>query len=389
MLGEVLAHPQKLLSFARKMRVARGLYGRPYGHILPLFFELLLRQNYTPREIFYQGLLDFESAEEALRSTISKSALIALQQRLNPASAAVMTEDKALFYRYCRACGLPAPRLLAVIGPELGWTAEGTVLRRDAQWADFLDGLPVSEIVIKPSLGVYGRGIQFLQREAGGWRDQAGQGLASADVVYSLRNGGAFDSFVIQERTRNHPDLTRLSGTDYLQTLRINTAVSAEKGAEVLGGRLKVIGGGAATDNFDYGRSGNMVAYVGLTTGRIERTVISRPNGVGLRDVERHPATGIAMPGFEIPFWHEACELTRRAAIQFLPLLCVGWDVAVTPHGPLLIEGNAWWDPTTERTAIRAFRAYARDVLDQPMTGQPPVVGEGGGAGSTNRAARA
>jgi hypothetical protein len=53
----------------------------------------------------------------------------------------------------------------------------------------------------------------------------------------------------------------------------------------------------------------------------------------------------VVFRGFAIPLWAEACALVERAALAFLPLRTIGWDVAVTPRGALLIEGNVTWDP--------------------------------------------
>ena len=40
--------------------------------------------------------------------------------------------------------------------------------------------------------------------------------------------------------------------------------------------------------------------------------------------------------------------LAEQAARAFLPLRTVGWDIAVTPEGPTLIEGNPFWDPSND-----------------------------------------
>jgi len=41
----------------------------------------------------------------------------------------------------------------------------------------------------------------------------------------------------------------------------------------------------------------------------------------------------------EIPFFQEACELAR-VATQRIPNGFIGWDIALTPTGPSVIEGN-------------------------------------------------
>jgi hypothetical protein len=48
--------------------------------------------------------------------------------------------------------------------------------------------------------------------------------------------------------------------------------------------------------------------------------------------------------GIEIPFWHESVELVVRAhAMAFAKFVFLGWDVALTKEGPLLLETNSGW----------------------------------------------
>ena len=39
--------------------------------------------------------------------------------------------------------------------------------------------------------------------------------------------------------------------------------------------------------------------------------------------------------------------LVERSALLFQPMRTLGWDVAVTPRGPVVIEANNWWAPFT------------------------------------------
>ncbi len=55
---------------------------------------------------------------------------------------------------------------------------------------------------------------------------------------------------------------------------------------------------------------------------------------------ENHPNTGYPIKGAKIPMWKESLALIKEAG-EILPQIgYVGWDVAVTPTGPVLIEGN-------------------------------------------------
>ena len=56
--------------------------------------------------------------------------------------------------------------------------------------------------------------------------------------------------------------------------------------------------------------------------------------------IDVHPTTGGRITGREIPMWEEVCDLVRRAHGAFEDWVVIGWDVAVTASGPLLVEGN-------------------------------------------------
>lgn len=55
---------------------------------------------------------------------------------------------------------------------------------------------------------------------------------------------------------------------------------------------------------------------------------------------ERHPDTNAIIKGTKLPFIKEAEEMVKKAALVVPQVRYVGWDVAITPTGPVLIEGN-------------------------------------------------
>lgn len=49
---------------------------------------------------------------------------------------------------------------------------------------------------------------------------------------------------------------------------------------------------------------------------------------------------------YKLPFWKEAKDCGLQAHQQMLDVFSVGWDVAITTNGVVLIEGNFNWDVT-------------------------------------------
>ena len=44
--------------------------------------------------------------------------------------------------------------------------------------------------------------------------------------------------------------------------------------------------------------------------------------------------------GYKIPHYQEAIEFAKAAAHVVPSVGYVGWDVAITPDGPIMVEGN-------------------------------------------------
>lgn len=88
-------------------------------------------------------------------------------------------------------------------------------------------------------------------------------------------------------------------------------------------------------------RSQGAVAY-GLDTRTSRMTLGSVKDG--LEDFSVHPASDRTVVGFQVPHLEEAVELVTKALSQaFWEFPTVGWDIAITDDGPVLIELNIQW----------------------------------------------
>ena len=54
-----------------------------------------------------------------------------------------------------------------------------------------------------------------------------------------------------------------------------------------------------------------------------------------------HPNTKISIVGFKIPYWEEVNQMVEEAAAIINGVPLVGWDVAISENGPVLVEANA------------------------------------------------
>lgn len=322
------------------------------------FYDLTGLRRFSPNEVFLLDLMDPARTRADLNDLVSKEVMLGRQLAINPASHFALTEDKLAFYRHCCEQGLPTPRVLGVWGESDQWPDGEPSANDDRAWRDLCDQIETRDLVLKPVHGVHGEGVMLLQRQADGYVSQAGERLTADDLLSRMRASN-YSTWMMQERLRAHPEIAALSGNDNLQTARVVTCVDCEGNAEVVFAWLRIIGGHEAFDNFNFGTSGNYVATLDLSTARVHYALGGSSDGLGVEAVTTHPATGVRMEGFAIPHGRAVFDLARRAAQCFVPLRTIGWDIAITPDGVALIEGNVTWDPLPTFETLPDIRALA------------------------------
>jgi Sugar-transfer associated ATP-grasp len=208
--------------------------------------------------------------------------------------------------------------------------------------------------VLKPVHGVHGQGVRVLRFADGEFHTMEGT-RRSVDALLAELAPSPYRNWLLQDRLHPHPHLVELSGSTFLQTARVITVLGQDGTVTIPAAWLRIIGGSLIFDNFNFGASGNLVGTIDLPTGRLDHVLAPGPPGRGMVDASRHPVTGMAFQGFALPFAREMQDTVERAAIAFAPLRTIGWDVAITPDGPSLIEGNVTWDPLPTKRDLRQF----------------------------------
>jgi len=185
----------------------------------------------------------------------------------------------------------------------------------------------IERIIYKPVDGNRGKGIKAFYISDDSIKD-----------VYEELTGypeGVVEAFVIQ-----HPELSRLS-PDSINTIRIVSLSSNKKSVADNGDNLDIayaalrIGrNNSVVDNF---HSGGMVAAIDMETGKLVTDAADMKGNV----FAKHPDTGTQIKGFEIPYFNEAIDMVKEAIRKNKIEGYLGWDVAISETGPVLIEVNA------------------------------------------------
>ncbi len=316
------------------------------------FFELLrssiwlyIKDGFITQEVFSLGLFGSNFRKDYLNKYISINKMNEIQRSLNNRSWSPVTNDKSIFYKYCQQANLPIPELYAIFfHTTAGWSYKKPIIKSELEWIEFIkEDLP-SEFVVKPSKGSHGESVQIYKKNDDGIIDVQGRFLSEKEVYNSMRSNKIYDSFVIQERLKNHIDLKQISLSNYLHSLRVITFIDKFGKCKILHSGFFLILGKNAISNQRYGQTGNLKFIVSIEKGILEYGIISNKKDGGYKKIVRHPETGVKFDGFQLPFWEDARALLQEAALKFLPTRTIAWDIAMTPKGVIIIEAQDVYD---------------------------------------------
>jgi hypothetical protein len=172
-------------------------------------------------------------------------------------------------------------------------------------------------IILKPITGKGGLGIHIIPSEH----------IAEAIQQFNRR-------YIIEECIEQHSELnTIFSGS--VNTVRVLT-LKKDKEPVILSVILRV--GTTTTHHVDNIALGGICVKLEPTFGILGTgcTFYS----YGHHEYTAHPDTHYKFEGKKIPFFDEIKNLAIHAHTCFPMFLIIGWDIAVTETGPILIEGN-------------------------------------------------
>lgn len=227
---------------------------------------------------------------------------IRLNNTLNGPDSAALLGDKPRFYR----------DFADLIGREWIDATSAT----DAEVAGFLSRHP--RVLSKPAQGEGGRGITTFTAaeitDVAAWR---------AELVSDKRS-------LIEEVLPQHPEMSRLYAGS-VNTLRLITYRRPDGTFHLISAVLR-IGNGGVVDNFAGGGMFTMLDERGVA----QWAGVDKNSNV----FPRHPLTDVSIAGFQVPLFAEAVAMVEKASRRLPTVPYVGWDVAITPDGPALIEAN-------------------------------------------------
>jgi len=317
-IKEIISEIRKVISDRQRKSVIVILY--------ELLSYFIINKDF-PR-YYSKHMLHRKGSKNYLDYYIGKKEFYKIRTLPGDRELVTFLENKVLFHEHYKGSNLKLPKHLGYnLGKEF-FSPDGIRNIHSLNgFCHFIEEMMaktgVASIFAKPISGIGGRDCFKID----------------AEILGPERLAGAYDKissskYIFQETIVQHPLISAIYPQS-LNTMRIHTCIYRNGQIDLISAMMKF---GSQGKYVEAGGLGTILISIDMDTGALGPYAWKNFEWGG--DIYiRHPDTGFDFAGFIIPHF-EAVKEMAKAAAAFLPYRLVGWDVAITGEGPILIEGN-------------------------------------------------
>ena len=241
--------------------------------------------------------------------------------------------EKAIFKLF----NIPSADYVGVLNGTWGVTEQGHNLRTEDDLYDLLKSHVNEKICFKLLEGFDGNGFKAYEIIAKDGHIVACHLSSREDItinaLFSALQEESFEGWLLEKYIVQHPTLRALNPSS-LNTVRVY--VLENKAGEIclLPAFLRI---GCENSLVDNGAAGGTLCLINMETGALHKAYKFKPDLIGM---SRHPDHGAQIEGVVIPYWQEAIELGKKMLAVLPGTRFAGFDISITPDGPVMIEVN-------------------------------------------------
>lgn len=248
--------------------------------------------------------------------------------------------DKLKVSRWCTENDIPHPHpIMLVEGGEISWLGSRADLDRD--------------LFVKRR---HGRGAynsaSYWRTGPFEYRDEEGRRVTLDEITEELQRRSQRskrDRLMVMPLLHNHPALADLADVTLI-AFRLITCLDEELRPVLTNAYLRSMT--KLEPQWDVGLIEEYGAPIDLETGALGRLTGDKAPALS-EWFDRHPVTGAQVTGRIVPCWPELAALALKAHRLVPERVIIGWDMAITPDGPSLLEGNSFLDPVFPERVFR------------------------------------
>ena len=300
-----LYHLVRFAMTERKIKKAVIRRGYDFAKLRPQLVESMIKYHWSTEEFFVYHYT--ELTPEQRQSFVPDYDKNVFCNRVNDYNTSKIFKSKWQTYQ----------KFKDFFGRDCCIVSHSLIDKRDEKIMSFLS--KHTEFIIKPNLGTLGNGVAIIQT------------TDSDDAISAISSKirGKKGDFVIEELIHQSPELGVFHPTS-VNTIRLRVFRFDDR-VEILPSNLRIGSGDSVVDNTGKGGISAALDKDGV--------VVAACDNKG-NYYEVHPDTGVRIIGFRVPRWEEAIALANKLC-QIVPKVrYIGWDIALTEKGWVVIEGN-------------------------------------------------
>ncbi len=250
-----------------------------------------------------------------------------------PFDYTLVMRDKLLFENWISQTAQSkseyVPSICVIRNGELRPRKADGLLGEVQSLSEFLKPWIGQSLVFKQTYGSHGFTVEVVDIED--------DKVTHKDTSYSFAEyaehlSGERTCWIVQEFMKQHPALDKLNASSINCIRMITYSTGSRVVIDADHSILRIGRPGMRTNDMPEGAIPILIDK----DGKISDIAYS------INPMERIE-TGLG--GYEIPYFQEALDLCVRLHKAIPELFTIGWDVAIGPDGPVIIEGNDGWHP--------------------------------------------
>jgi len=259
--------------------------------------------------------------------------------------------DKLEFARWCAETGIPHPQPILVF-------EQGKV----AWHGDSLNDLD-RDLFVKRRRSRGTRGVATYRRiGVFQYLNDERRSITLDQLFSELLRRSRSERLIAQPFLYNHPMIADLA-SEALIVFRLLTCLDETLRPVLTNGYLRLMA--KLEPTWDVGPIQEFIAPIDLETGALGQITGDQPECLS-EWFDHHPINGTRIVGRIVPLWTDLAQLAVMAHSMFPERVLIGWDIALTAEGPVILEGNSFADVLVPQRVFRTPLGHMRlgELLD-------------------------